>query len=272
MHDIFFTIPYGFLLEAGGFIWYVKKGSIASLAGGKRSLQTPEDLGPLPSEVLPMISITVYFGKYQSLQRYSLCCFPEKKAEDKGKSVAEDVNNTSEQIHETAGIESGVLTGTSHGFILTNSHHISSSDVTKAQQTSSKCINNVVPLDLGGPIYACSFCGAQMWYEERLAKSREGTNPRFSLCCIEGKVSLPSFKQTPSPLAELMDYRGGKKARLFRDNIRFYNSMFQFTSIGGKIDGRVNRKPGPYVFRINGQNHHKLGSLLPMDGQKPKFA
>lgn len=93
------------------------------------------------------------------------------------------------------------------------------------------------------------------------------------MCCVEGKVSLPPFKQTPSPLAELMDYRGGKKSRIFRENIRVYNSMFQFTSIvGGKIDERINKSPGPYVFRVGGQNHHKLGSLLPMDGQKPKFA
>lgn len=48
--------------------------------------------------------------------------------------------------------------------------------------------------------------------------------------------------------------------------------MFQFTSIGGKIDSEINRRPGPYVFKINGQNHHKIGSLLPVDGERPKFA
>ncbi|CAD5315166.1 unnamed protein product [Arabidopsis thaliana] len=34
MHDFCFTIPYGILLIVGGFIGYLKKGSIASLAGG----------------------------------------------------------------------------------------------------------------------------------------------------------------------------------------------------------------------------------------------
>lgn len=34
MHDFCFTIPYGMLLIVGGFIGYLKKGSIASLAGG----------------------------------------------------------------------------------------------------------------------------------------------------------------------------------------------------------------------------------------------
>ncbi|KAL4335925.1 hypothetical protein GQ457_07G013560 [Hibiscus cannabinus] len=34
MHDFCFTIPYGLILVAGGVIGYLKKGSIASLAGG----------------------------------------------------------------------------------------------------------------------------------------------------------------------------------------------------------------------------------------------
>ncbi|KAL1207088.1 Protein FATTY ACID EXPORT 5 [Cardamine amara subsp. amara] len=34
MHDFCFTFPYGMLLIVGGFIGYMKKGSIVSLAGG----------------------------------------------------------------------------------------------------------------------------------------------------------------------------------------------------------------------------------------------
>ncbi|EOY04504.1 Uncharacterized protein TCM_019749 [Theobroma cacao] len=129
-----------------------------------------------------------------------------------------------------------------------------------------------IPLNLGGPRYVCCFYGAQMWYEERKNKSRNERNPRFTMCCMEGKVSLPPFKQTPSLLATLLNYKGGRTAYKFRHNIRVYNSMFQFTSIGGKIDSEINRRPGPYVFKINGQNHHKIGSLLPVDGERPKFA
>ncbi|KAF7839564.1 uncharacterized protein G2W53_008046 [Senna tora] len=32
------------------------------------------------------------------------------------------------------------------------------------------------------------------------------------------------------------------------------------------------RTPGPFSFRIRGQNYHLIGSLLPLDGVKPKFA
>ncbi|KAJ8763669.1 hypothetical protein K2173_003141 [Erythroxylum novogranatense] len=34
MHDFCLTIPYGMILMGGGVVGYVKKGSIASLAGG----------------------------------------------------------------------------------------------------------------------------------------------------------------------------------------------------------------------------------------------
>ena len=33
------------------------------------------------------------------------------------------------------------------------------------------------------------------------------------------------------------------------------------TSIGGKMDNRVNDGRGPYIFRLNGQTHHRIGTL-----------
>jgi hypothetical protein len=58
----------------------------------------------------------------------------------------------------------------------------------------------------------------------------------------------------------------------FRLGIRIYNSLFAFTSLGGSVDNSVNNGSAPYVFRLNGQNHHRIGSLIPVDGQRPKFA
>ena len=40
----------------------------------------------------------------------------------------------------------------------------------------------------------------------------------------------------------------------------------------GKIDNSINTGGGPPVFRLNGQNHHRIGSLLPLEGHSPKFA
>ena len=48
--------------------------------------------------------------------------------------------------------------------------------------------------------------------------------------------------------------------------------MFAIMSLGGKVDKTLNDGNGPYVFRLNGQNHRQIGSLLPVDGSEPKFA
>ncbi|KAK3229132.1 hypothetical protein Dsin_001013, partial [Dipteronia sinensis] len=37
-------------------------------------------------------------------------------------------------------------------------------------------------------------------------------------------------------------------------------------------DNSINVGGGPYVYRISGQNHHPIGSLLPVTGEKPKLA
>ena len=42
--------------------------------------------------------------------------------------------------------------------------------------------------------------------------------------------------------------------------------------MGGKVDRTLNDGNGSYVFRLNGQNHHQIGSLFPVDGLEPKFA
>ena len=54
--------------------------------------------------------------------------------------------------------------------------------------------------------------------------------------------------------------------------IRAYNSIFAFTSMGAKIDNTVNLRPGPYVYKISGQNYHRIGGLIPGQGKTPKFS
>lgn len=127
-------------------------------------------------------------------------------------------------------------------------------------------------LYLGSQEYECQSCGALLWYSERIYKSRNDAVPKFSLCCQEGKVYLPLLQNAPDFLYSLLDYRGSSTSANFRQNIRAYNSIFAFTSIGAKIDTEINRKTGPYVFKISGQNYHRMGSLLPFDGERPKFA
>jgi hypothetical protein len=48
--------------------------------------------------------------------------------------------------------------------------------------------------------------------------------------------------------------------------------MFSFTSSGMEIDKGNRNGRGPPTLRIQGQTCHRIGSLLPKFGQKPKFA
>ncbi|CAN7080162.1 unnamed protein product [Brassica oleracea var. botrytis] len=41
--------------------------------------------------------------------------------------------------------------------------------------------------------------------------------------------------------------------------------------MGGKVDTSINKGRGPPVFRLLGQNYHRIGSLLPLDDSRPKF-
>ncbi|KAL6573294.1 hypothetical protein OROHE_001753 [Orobanche hederae] len=125
--------------------------------------------------------------------------------------------------------------------------------------------------NFGPPSHQCPHCDAIMWYEERSNKARRARNPSFSLCCQYGKVLLSRVRETPPPLNTLLDYADPATSK-FRDQIRVYNSMFCFTSFGAKIDHSINTGRAPYTFRINGQNYHLLGSLLPTEGVQPRFA
>ena len=118
----------------------------------------------------------------------------------------------------------------------------------------------------------CKHCKATMWYEERIDKAHNAKNPRFSMCCLEGKIKVPPLKSSPTFLRNILDSNGGARARNFRDQIRVYNSMFSFTSAGAKVDRLINKMPGPYVFKISGQNCHRIGTMLPAENSQPKFA
>ena len=99
--------------------------------------------------------------------------------------------------------------------------------------------------DFGRPDQECIHCGAILWYEERTIKSRMVPDPKFSLCCSEGRVKLPRLKELPPYLDGLLDCNGGRRSKKFRKNIHAINSMFAFTSTGGEVDNSINDGHGP---------------------------
>ena len=42
-------------------------------------------------------------------------------------------------------------------------------------------------------------------------------------------------------------------------------------SMGANVDRSLNNGHGPLIYKISGQVHHRIGSLLPPDGSPPKF-
>jgi hypothetical protein len=83
---------------------------------------------------------------------------------------------------------------------------------------------------------------------------------------------LEPYKRPPYVLADLLSFDGDARSKRFLRLIRAYNSLFAFTSIGAAIDKAINNGTAPYVFKINGIVHHRIGTLLPCRGAMPKFA
>jgi hypothetical protein len=48
--------------------------------------------------------------------------------------------------------------------------------------------------------------------------------------------------------------------------------MFAFTSPVMQLDSHIKKGRGPPTIRIQGQICHRIGSMLPVEGQGPKFA
>jgi hypothetical protein len=111
-----------------------------------------------------------------------------------------------------------------------------------------------------------------MWYQERKHKSRHTLAPVFQMCCANDKVQLPPLRQPPPLLNHLFFDQTSPHSKLFQKNIRIYNAMFSFTSPGMKIDDKDKQGRGPPNIRIQGQTCHRMGSMLPNLGEKPKFA
>jgi hypothetical protein len=111
-----------------------------------------------------------------------------------------------------------------------------------------------------------------MWYQERKGKCRDTANPKYQMCCNDGKVQLPYLRAPPELLHQLLFDHASHQNKNFQQNARIYNSMFAFTSPGMKVDDRFNKGKGPPTIRIQGQTCHRIGSLLPLPGEAPKFA
>ncbi|XP_070025095.1 uncharacterized protein [Nicotiana sylvestris] len=85
-----------------------------------------------------------------------------------------------------------------------------------------------------------------------------------TFCCGSGSIKLANT-EVPIPLYELL-IAESEQAKEFRKNIRAYNSIFAFTSVGVTLDKELaSSRKGVYAFRAQGQIYHNLPSLLPQN-------
>lgn len=80
------------------------------------------------------------------------------------------------------------------------------------------------------------------------------------------------MKAPPDAIGNLFFEKDQELSKKFIRDIRQYNNMFAFTSMGGKICHINQGGRGPYTFKISGQNYHNIGSLLPSDGHPPAYS
>ena len=84
---------------------------------------------------------------------------------------------------------------------------------------------------------------------------------------------MPALRAPPQYLDGLLCSRSDPYSQHFCVHIRKYNNTFAFTSVGAKIDDRINSDNRDlFVFRVSGQVCHLMGSILPPEGSAPAFA
>ena len=102
----------------------------------------------------------------------------------------------------------------------------------------------------------CSFCDALVWIEEKSGGNKK--KPLFSICCAQGKVKIPPMIQLPKILNSFLENKN------FLANIRKYNAAFSFISFNATQDTNL-AKGNIFTLRIQGQIHHRIGPLLPIN-------
>ncbi len=109
---------------------------------------------------------------------------------------------------------------------------------------------------IGKMEHTCSHCQASKW---------AGEAP--GLCCSGGKVVFPLLAPPPKPLKELLRDNSANAVH-FRKNTRKYNACFSMTAF--KTQELQERGYSP-TFRLQEQVYHPMPSILPAQGQQPRF-
>lgn len=96
----------------------------------------------------------------------------------------------------------------------------------------------------------CQFCNAQLF-------NRESS----TICCVNGKISLPNIPIHPELLELFRDQT--QEGKHFWQYIWSYNHLFAFTSVGVQVDENLaSTSQEIYTFRAQGGIYHTIGSFF----------
>ena len=124
---------------------------------------------------------------------------------------------------------------------------------------------------LGRMHLVCSACQALHWPAEKLQAyhARAGT---IQACCKHGDAIVERMRALPEPLNTLMTGQDSQ-SRLFRQEIRHWNSLFAFTFIRYNADDRTGViGEGFQLFQIHGAVYHHQGPLVPPGGRDALYS
>lgn len=127
--------------------------------------------------------------------------------------------------------------------------------------------NDVTVHNCGRMDQECSYCHSLYFKDEKPADGA------YKYCCRKGTVLIdhnePNQQKRPFPqyLREIFQNVNHPYYRKFHDNIRTYNSVLAFASIGAKIDDLIDPDPigGSGVFRVHGQLYHRMPHRRTLD-------
>ncbi|XP_019179528.1 PREDICTED: uncharacterized protein LOC109174729 [Ipomoea nil] len=108
--------------------------------------------------------------------------------------------------------------------------------------------------DFGDATNKCIHCGALFWFEERKKNLSTKASPLFMLCCNNEKIKLPENKLPPKGIFDLF-FGNDELSKEFLHNIRTYNDMFCFTSMGGKIDKTL------YIYDTANEKNNRINAV-----------
>ena len=109
----------------------------------------------------------------------------------------------------------------------------------------------------------CEHCYALKW-----------ENETKGFCCMSGQVVIAPLSPAPQHLHRLLTAKDPNTNEPYVSQIRAYNQVLAFTSLGANIDEDLaNARDGVYTFRIQGELYHQIGGLMPRNtNQLPTFA